>query len=196
MKLQINFIRGGAPGGGDERFLGKLNKPLAESEKINLAKKACAGEYPPAQMVFSSGLSRCFEAAQVIYPALPVIILPELAPFDYGEFTGLTYSEIFSDKRFAQFSNPGFTPSPPGGEGSVHIFLARCSAAIKKIAREGERKNAESVSVVTHRMVIAAILSRYCAPRPLYRDWKINYGGGYACSYDIPRCLLEIITNF
>jgi len=196
MDLNITFIRNAPTKGGMEgRLLGRIDEPLTTESENLLRDRAAQGIYPGAQIVFSGGTMRCLQTASAVYPNMPAIILKELAPFDYGDFSGRTYSEIVADKRFTDWMIPGRIPAFPGGE-APHAFTGRCGKALRHIVREALAKNIGHIGVVTHLCVIKTILHRYCVPRSFYCDWHTDYLGGYAALYNTQTSALQIVERF
>lgn len=196
MILNIALIRSGVTEAGlQDRFLGSIDEPLARDGEMSLTWRAAGGVYPGAELVFASGLSRSLATAQIVYPRIPAIVLRELEPFDYGEFGGRTFRDLEGDGRFAKWLEGKRSLPCPGGE-DPNVFVARCNEAFRRILRETEQKGLSSAAVVTHLSVIKSILRRYHLPRPVYRDWQADFGGGFSTHYDTDTGSLTISEKF
>ena len=105
LELLVTLIRGvGTRAGREERFLGRIDEPPHPEKIALICEKAMRGEYPEAQAVFSSPLTRCVESARVIYPNSEIIVDEQLAAFNYGIFSGMNYSDIIKHGQFEQWA--------------------------------------------------------------------------------------------
>ena len=193
MKLHIAMVRHGQSDG--ERLIGMTDEPLSECGIRIIREKLDAGGYPPAQMVFSSGLSRCVCTAQMIYQAIPVIILKDLRALNFGDFEAVRYDDLHKDERFKNWADCIGVQAYPGGE-EPYAMQGRSIAAFGYICNEMANKGIEQAAIITHKSVIQAILRRFHIPRTNYVDWDIPCGGGYLLQYDTVEASAEILTKF
>lgn len=194
MKLEIALIRHGQTQGAAERLVGMTNEPLGEAGKRLILKKRESGTYPDAGIVFSSGLSRCYETAGIIYPNLPVVVLKDLRAIDYGDFEGRLMDELATDESFVKWADARGASACPNGEDS-YAFQARSIAAFREIIDEIAWKGLTVGSIISHKMVIQEILQRYYVPRSNYTEWEIPHGGGYILCYDTIGSTAEILKR-
>lgn len=97
--------------------------PMIES----LLSTLCDGSEP---LVFTSPLQRARHTASIALPRADVTVADALAEFDYGQYEGLTSTEILErDPEWDLFST-----GCPGGE-SPHQVAARCDSFIAKLER-------------------------------------------------------------
>ena len=179
MEVIITLIRGAYTRLEKEgRILGRLDHPASKDGVEALHIKSRAGEYPAAQAVFSSPLVRSLESARAIYPREEIIELGQLTDFDYGVFAGKNYSEVASDKQFKAWADSKILTALPGGE-PPYAFLSRCGAALREIIDHTRKNNLERISVITHQLVIGAMLQRENMPGYIYCDYHPDYGGGF-----------------
>jgi alpha-ribazole phosphatase len=192
MKLEFALIRHGRDSGG--RLSGIEDKPMAAEHRRAVQEKAGRGEYPEAELVFSSGLNRCLETARIIYPKLPAVVLKELVAPNRGIFEGKTVAEIKRGAAFAEWAASAEAKDYPGGE-SPYAASARAVEAFRLISQEMLAKGLLRVAVISHKHAILAILQRFYVPRNNYVDWHIPYGGGYLLRYDTFSSHIEIISK-
>lgn len=180
MEFTLTFIRGAFTQGGKEgRFLGRIDQPPHQDGIELMKNRARQRKYPVADAVFSSPLIRCADSARAIYPYSEIIVLERLTAFDYGEFSGKSYSEIIADKKFAHWARVDQLAAFPGGE-APYAFFGRCGEALREIIDHARAKGLEKVSVITHQSVIGAILRRHSIPHSLYNDYNLDYGASLA----------------
>lgn len=192
MQLEFALLRHGRESG--ERLCGIEDRPLRETDKRIVKKRATRGDYPEVELVFSSGLSRCLETAHIIYPRLPVVVIKELLAPNMGVFEGKTVAELKGSVAFAEWAASAEAGAYPGGE-SPYMVCARAVAAFRLISREMLSKGLLRVAVVSHRAILVSIMQRFYVPRNKYMDWHIPYGGGYLLRYDTFLSNLEIISK-
>lgn len=81
-------------------------------------------------VVYTSPLQRAAHTAALAMPDHAAEEVPALMEYDYGDFEGLTTSEIYArDPEWDLFAN-----GCPGGE-SIHQVAARCDAFVAKVER-------------------------------------------------------------
>lgn len=148
---------------GQRRCLGSTDIPLGA---VGLAQaEAMAARLPTVTAVFSSPLTRAVQTAKRISPEMTV--LPGLRELDYGQWDGLTFTEI--RRRFpALYAAREYDKSllPPGAEPPEQA-LARFAHAM----RESARISRGDFAVVAHGGVMELFLEtitgrrykpRYC----------------------------------
>lgn len=184
MKLTMVLIRAGMTRSGREgRQLGTVDEPLLDQERERLRERAGGGIYPEADLTYVSALYRCRETATLIYPRVPAVVLGNLRALDAGVFEGMTRDEILKDEAFSQWAEPTQLAACPQGE-DPYRFRARCAQAFRLVVDEMCSKGFECTAIITHNLVIGTILQRICIPRSAYRNWDIQWGGGYVVEYD------------
>lgn len=195
MKVKICLIRGGATKGGMAgKYLGILDEELLEEQALELRQRSEQGKYPGCELVYTSGLLRCRQAGALIYPGAPLIVMKGLEALDIGAYSGRLYHEILSDKHFAHWAqSPELRPLAGGEE--LHAFFSRCTAAFRRITGEMLSKGIGEASVIAHRLVIAAIMRRYIAPRNPYRNWDVGWGRGYVIEYNTRLSVARVLNK-
>lgn len=159
----------------ERRFLGHKDLPLTE-EGINQAERLAQrlGNEPSLTQTYSSDLQRAVVTAQKVAETrgLEVIRLRELRELDFGDWEGLTFSEI--KLRWGRlldlwFENP-FDYAPPGGE-SMTQLLQRIQRAMEKILRTSQ---GGMTLVVSHGGPIRLLTCLYMG-WPLNQFWSVPH---------------------
>ena len=154
--MQGRLIAGRIPG------FGLSAKGRAEAAAVA---ERLAGE--TVEGVYASPLDRTRETAEVIALrlGLPVGLRDDLAELDFGEWTGLTFDEVKTDRRFEQWRSCRSIAAIPGGE-SWRQVQDRTVGALFDLRR---RHPEGTVVVVSHGDVIrAALLFVLGMPLDLY----------------------------
>jgi alpha-ribazole phosphatase len=120
-----------------------------------------AEKLPHGALWVTSNLRRTHEtAAAIIRAGLPgpeVIIMPELAEQDFGEWQGLTYEELEESRAgdFHRFWHAPAHETPPGGESFIAV-IERVARAIHKLI---ETHSGHEIIAVAHGGTIRAALA-------------------------------------
>jgi alpha-ribazole phosphatase len=181
VRLRIALIRHAHDSGG--RLRGMADKPLTEKDSNFLRRKALRGVYPRAELVFSSGLARCVQTADIIYPNVPKVLLRDFRAPDYGSFEGLNAKKLMQREDFVKWASSCALESYPGGE-DPYAVTARSVGAFVGVAMEMAAKGLTTSAIISHRQVIISVLQRFQIPRSRYTHWEIPHGGGYLLIYD------------
>lgn len=193
MKIAL-ICSGSAPSNEKGRYLGITDEHLSPAGAEKVSRLQFQGFYPGNRLVFVSPMRRAMETARLISPSAPLIILKELAPYDYGSLELLTYKEALEKERFQEWASSQESLSLPEGE-NLQVFRIRCQLVFLNIIQEMEKKEQRSATVVTHRENIAAILDRYVIPRYAPGDWRIPFGDGLIACYDCASgAILRVVS--
>ena len=154
--MTIILVRHGETALNVSRVLQPADTPLSARglTQAHAVAKRLAGT--PIGAVFSSDLPRAFATAQAIGAAcgLPVSTTPLLRERDFGDWRGLSYDALATDPMTMR-------AAPPGGESQAE-FEHRVALAFDFVLRERTLLGAPLV-VVSHGMLIRAMLERHCA---------------------------------
>jgi broad specificity phosphatase PhoE len=140
-------------GNAERRLQGQGDFPLSErglAQAERLARFLAATEPPSA--LYASPLLRTHQTASFIAQACdcPIRPLPEVREYDFGEASGMTWTEIadrYPELIAAVRARTPEYPKYPGEEGREQ-FRARVCDAVFRIA--AENASAEQVAMVTH----------------------------------------------
>ena len=136
--------------------------------------------YPPVQCVYSSPMKRCLETASLIYPGIPVRIIPDFRECDFGEFEYKNYAELNGREDYQAWIDSGGELPFPGGE-SRKSFSARSVAAFRSLPPCGKNENR---ALIVHGGTIMAIMEAAASPKGSYFDFQVKNGWGYILDYD------------
>ena len=179
------------------RYQGHRDIPLSAEGRRQAEKVALRLAGEKFDTAYASDLSRAMETAQTIaaHHNLDVKVVLELRETNFGDWEGLTYSEIdqqFHDVMQGWYSNPRDTKIP-GGE-SLGDVADRCWVGLKKIIEENPEKN---VLVVAHggiiRIAVATVLGMN-----LNDYWKIrqdNVSLNIIEFYSMDRAILCLLND-
>ena len=167
------LIRHGATKGNLEgRYIGcRTDEPLCR-EGVKALKQR---EYPPVQRVYLSPMKRCLETAEMIYPGVPVEIVPDFRECDFGLFEKKNYAELNGRADYQAWIDSGGELPFPGGESRAE-FAARCQAAFKGLQ---EKAPNEDCAIIAHGGTIMAIMEAWSQPPGKYYDFQVKNGHGY-----------------
>jgi len=182
---QIHLIRHGMTAENLEgRYIGHTDVPLCEDGIKQIEQMKNEMEYPFADVVFTSPLSRCVDTARLIYPEKNPEPINELIEYDFGEFEGKTAEELKDDEDFGEWlsgSNP--RKAAPFGESNA-AFSYRVCACFEKIVDGIISSGVKSTAVITHGGVIMALMAAYAIPEAPMHEWLTPNGTGYTLRID------------
>ena len=181
-QVKLVFIRHGATKSNKEhRYLGRTEEGLCEAGKRELLQAKKEERSPQVTHLFISPMKRCLETAQILYPEIAPIIIPEWEEMDFGAFEGKNYIELQKDRRYqAWIDSNGILPFPEGE--SREAFALRCDDGFRRMLAylsESGAWNQRSlvVGMIVHGGTIMSLLSQYSGGN--YFDYQVANGGGY-----------------
>ena len=99
-------------GNQEKRYVGsRTDEPLCPEGILQLKQH----RFPAAQAVYSSPMRRCLETAAIIYPGLPVRIIPDFRECDFGAFEYRNYPELNGRDDYQKWIDSGGLLPFPGG---------------------------------------------------------------------------------
>jgi broad specificity phosphatase PhoE len=140
-------------GNAERRLQGQGDFPLSHRgilQAERLAQFLAADELPTA--LYTSPLLRTKQTADRISAicSCPVQLLPQVREYDFGEASGLTWTEIadrYPDLIAAVRARTPDYPKYPGEEGREHFRARVCDAVLSVVA---ENASVDRVAIVTH----------------------------------------------
>ena len=177
------LIRHGMTRGNLEgRYIGcRTDEPLCPEGIDALKQKA----FPPVHYVFASPMKRCLETAAILFPNIPVEIVPDFRECDFGLFENKNYSELNGRADYQAWIDSGGELPFPGGE-SRKSFSARSVAAFRSLPPCGEKENR---ALIVHGGTIMAIMEAMASPKGSYYDFQVRK---YKISYRCKFCFLKL----
>ena len=162
----------------ERRYLGKIEESLSESGKLQLRKNKIQHFYPQIDYLFTSPMKRCIETAEILYPALYPIVIPEWTEIDFGRFEYKNYEELKEDVQYQAWIDSGGTLAFPEGE-CRDAFIRRCESGWITMCKILTNVKSVRVGAIVHGGTIMALLSSY-GKKP-YFDCQAANGRGYIC---------------
>jgi alpha-ribazole phosphatase len=134
--------------------------------------------YPPADVVFTSGLKRCVQTAKILYPDKTPIEMRGFEECDFGEFEGHTADELERYEEFSQWLSGGEDACPLNGE-SNSAFATRVCDCFAKTVDGMIKTGTRTAAIVTHGGVMMSILAAFGVPELPMTEWLCPSCCGY-----------------
>lgn len=184
-QVTMVFIRHGETQANKERrYLGKTDESLSEKGIEMLGSYKRQNLYPDVEYLFTSPMKRCLETAEIIYPALCPVVIPEWEEIDFGRFEYKNYRELEADVQYQKWLDSNGALEFPEGE-SRKEFILRCKNGLLRMWNEldlmVEQNAAKPIKVgaVVHGGTIMSLMSLYGEKD--YFDCQAGNGRGYMC---------------
>lgn len=148
----IHLIRHGRPA---------ISGVLLGSSDIPLAGDVVPPLALPVDSVISSPLRRAIRSAELLFPAMPIVVLPEFAERGLGEWETKSWDEVEAGwpELAAKASVDWFGTTPPGAE-PWPDFISRVERGWRSVPKAG------STAIVAHAGV-NAVLANLAGARDL-----------------------------
>ena len=184
--MKIQLIRHGMTiGNSYKRYIGRTDEPLSDAGRraLECAEKK---DLETPDLLFVSPLIRCVQTADIFFPTIPQIVIPELAEMDFGIFENKSFQEGLSESpEYQKWVDSGCEDPIPEGE-SKQEFTDRCRKGFEKALTMIRQMDAEkdtaaikSAAFVVHGGTIMSILSVFAEEQREYYDWYTTNGSGY-----------------
>ncbi len=177
----------------ERRFQGVTDVPLSEYGLWQASRLAQRFKDTNLSAIYASDLSRAYDTARIIAEphGLEVRVMPEFREMNFGEWEGLSASEISERcgslyKRWLK--DPGAVATP-GGE-SLQSVLTRALQGLQCLA--GLHKDQE-ILVVTHGAVLMA-LGCHINGEPFASFWRYYQANAAVCSLTMINGELVLAT--
>lgn len=184
-EIKVVLIRSGSPSEERSVCLGKrCDNQLIPSEQQRISQLSKKGFYPKVDRVYTSSLTRCRETAYLAYPEKPAIIATELPAFDYGDLSGNTLKEVFTNNQHKERIEQTGISGAPDGDG-MYTYYSASAKGFQSIMEEVANTGGKSVAIITYRETILAIGNRFCVPRSEYRNFNLDFGDFLVLNYEM-----------
>ena len=145
------------------------------------------GYPPPAERIFTSGMLRAEQTADILYGAAGRTAVPEIAEYNFGIFEMKSYDELKdTDSYQAWISDEIGEECCPEGE-SKKMFNERVVRGYARILDELLRTEEAGASVICHGGTIVCIMEYLQPNEKNYYEWQPASGRGYSLSYEAGR---------
>ena len=163
--MKLWLIRHGLTRLGEEkRYQGALDEPLSERGRAELRR----AEFNPPR-VYVSPMCRARETAEILFPEVEQIVIPDLREMDFGDFEGRGCN----------------------GEDRA-VFSQRVLRAAEALLRADE----EELVIVAHGGTQMALLERWGRPEREYYRWQTACGCGWELDWNGERLHVQRELNF
>jgi alpha-ribazole phosphatase len=176
---------------------GQTDVELTEVGVMQMEQMAERLSLSEPRAIYSSDLKRSAIGARLIarHHDVPLYFLPELREIDFGDWEGLTLSEIRRDfpEELEKRQNDLFNYKPPGEGESVAALSERVEAVFERIRAE---QKGSDIIITAHGAVNRVIL---CKALGLDLDRMFNIHQGYGClniiDYFTESTLVRLISG-
>ena len=173
--MTIYLIRHGKTEANERRlYCGSTELSLSEAGKAELRNL----HYDIQNVRFQpSGMKRCNETMELLFPGIPYEIDPRFREVDFGAFEMHSYDDLKERPDYqAWITGDNEANLPPGGESGAQM-TRRVLAAFSEIM--------DDTCLVTHGGVIAAIMAHLFPDAGKNRyQWQPRNGHGYCLTED------------
>ncbi|MCM1542436.1 MAG: histidine phosphatase family protein [Blautia sp.] len=183
-QITLVLIRHGeTPANGERRYLGKTDESLSESGIESLLAYQREHGCPEVDCLFSSPMKRCLETAEILYPNICPMAIPEWEEMDFGQFEYKNYQELKDDLRYQAWIDSGGVLDFPEGE-SRDRFIARCERGFERMCAELRQAAQDAdkpirAGMIVHGGTIMALMSSH--GKKTYFDYQAPNGRGFVC---------------
>lgn len=159
--MKIYLIRHGQTDWNIEgKIQGRQDISLNQTGRKQAEDLAAGMDTRPVTQIFSSIQKRARETALVLGQRqnVDVRIVSGLEEVDFGQWEGLTWSEIQTQypREYERWSLNPVEAAPPGGESQLAVWK-RCADAVKLILSEAEG----DIAIVSHGATLAHLISYF-----------------------------------
>ena len=159
-------------------YIGVTDLPLSDEGKEEIKEKFESNDYPKVQKVYSSPLLRCTETAEIIFPDRELEVIDDLREMDFGDFEGISVSDLVELEAYKEWLKGGMDNSPPNGE-SLREMIMRSFNALQEILKDMMKEGLTHCGVVTHSGIIMNMLSCFGLPKMKPMEFATEVGEGY-----------------
>lgn len=158
-----------------------LERRYQGSQDISLS-QAGREQLRPARLrperVYVSRMKRARETAELLFPGVPQVVVPDLQEMNFGVFEGRNYIEMEHDPEYRAWVDGNCEGRCPGGE-SQEEFTDRTVRAVSGLLTACRERGEDPVVIVAHGGTEMSLLSRCGRPEKPYYSWLTGNGKGY-----------------
>ena len=183
--MKIHLIRHGTtPANEAGVYCGQTDVPLSQKGIAEILGFKEKGIYPQdAGIFFTSGYLRTKETLAIIYGEVEAAIIPELAEYDFGDFSMKSHEQLKDLPEYNRWAADETWDIPcPRGE-SKNQFRKRVEAGYARLLGETIKVGGGSAVAVCHAGTISAIMGILMPDRYDFYNWMPRRGRGYTIIY-------------
>lgn len=176
----IHMIRHGKTIANEKKlYSGFTDLPLSREGQLHLVNLKGKLNYPQGDIYITSGLKRTTETLNILYGKKPDIEIEEFKEINFGDYEMHGYLELLGNEGFRSWIK-NFPNEPcPNGE-CILDLKNRVKIGIKKL----EDLNIDTVVMISHGGVIAAIMEEFCDDKKFFYLWTPKNGRGYSILFE------------
>jgi len=182
--MTIHLLRHGkTPANEQQLFCGSTDIPLSPKGIDEIKELIKPGFYPQAEMIYTSGLIRAKQTADLIYGHSIKREIPDLNEYDFGLFEMKHLDEIKDRADFIAWVNDesGSTKCPEGE--SQQDYIERVLRGFNTVLEETRSTGNDSVIIICHGGVIVRIMESLFSENKAFPQWQPDNGRGYTITY-------------
>ena len=183
--MVIHILRHGKTMANEKRlYCGSTDLPLSTGGIDEIAALKAEGIYPQAGTVFTSGLQRAGQTADVIYGDIQKTAVADLNEYDFGDFEMISYDDLKDRDDFkAWITDKTGEIACPHGE-TMNQFKSRVKRAFDAVMDTVRADKQRPAFIVSHGGVIVNIMERLFPDTHNYYEWQPATGRGYTIEFD------------
>jgi alpha-ribazole phosphatase len=170
------------------RYCGHRDIPLSAQGRVQALWLAQRLQKETIAAIYTSDLLRARETAEIIAhqrtPAVPIRVSAAWREIDFGDWEGLTYTQIaeqFKD-QLGFFTDPEHY-SPPNGELFAHM-QQRVKDGLSSIVQSNNLSPVGDAVIVSHGGPLRAMLCSLLG-MPVQRQWQLRFDPGSLSAIDL-----------
>ena len=161
-------------------YIGITDDPLCD---VGIENAKNAEIFPDVKSVFTSGMKRTNQTAEIMFPNAVQIEIPELHEMDFGIFEGYSHEELEDNKEYISWLESMCEDPCPEGETKCD-FAKRCAKAFTEVVEKEKAKGTEELYFMIHGGVMMAIVSELVRPARDYFDVHVKCCQSYVLILD------------
>lgn len=177
---RLIFIRHGATAGNlEKRYIGRTNEPLCDLGVSQI--RALKKKNFRIDCLYVSPMVRTKQTADILFPGMAQIEVPDFRETDFGIFEGKTYAQLSDDPAYQAWLASDCLGQIPGGE-SIAQFKHRCCEAFCAVMAALPEDT--TTAFIVHGGTIMAVLEAYGYPKQNFYDYHIQNGEAITCQWE------------
>lgn len=189
-----------------KRYIGVTDEPLcADGQKALKEKRerlfaengaGLLKNQPCPERLFVSPLLRCRETAEILFPDMQQVVIPELAECDFGDFENKNYLELSDNADYQAWVDSGGTLPFPNGESREEV-CTRNLQGLRKVLDICARDQISFAALVIHGGTIMNLMDAWGEPKRSFYEWHVDNGCGYLVNAEqnSGRIILQELTE-
>ncbi len=149
------------------------NAPAQKTGRWNSEKKG-SGPYRDGtirDVVYVSGALRTRQTAELLFPGMEQIVIPQFHEMDFGIFEGRSAEEMKSDPQYRKWVDSMCEDPVPGGENRAQ-FTERVTDRFYALVQQTVRESRKRLLIVAHGGTQMAVMDCYCEENRPYWSWS------------------------